>query len=94
MDRAPTTKPNVASRLIAMAVALVGDPLKVRQHIECSEQDFLAYCAGEKELPWSELDKLISLITHEQGILIAQNREFIASIRGKFPELIPTRRRN
>jgi len=89
MDRAPATKPNAASRLIAMAVALVGDPLKVRKHIECSEQDFLAYCAGEKELPSSELDKLISLITHEQGILIAQNREFIASIRSKFAELIP-----
>jgi len=92
MDRAPTTKPNIASRLIAMAVSLLGDPLKVQQHIGCSEQDFQAYCAGEKELPWSELDKLISLITHEQGILIAQNREFIASIRSKFAELVPRRR--
>ena len=37
---------NLAARLIAMAVSLVGDAGPVRKAMACSEYDFEAYCAG------------------------------------------------
>ena len=66
-----------------MAASLVGDENKVRQHMRCSEADFFMYCSGEKELPFPELDRLITLIVHEQGLLIAKHREFLAEVRGR-----------
>lgn len=75
-----STEGKTAPRLIAIAVSLVGDPQKVTKAMRCSEQDFTAYCQGTKEPPWPELDKLISLIVHEQGIIIAKNRELIAKL--------------
>ena len=42
---------NLAARLIAMAVSLVGDAGPVRKAMACSEYDFEAYCAGGKAEP-------------------------------------------
>ena len=66
-----------------MAASLVGDETKVKEKMRCSEADFLLYCAGQKEVPTSELDRLISLMVHEQLLLIAKHREFLAEIRVK-----------
>ena len=43
----------------------------------------MEYAQGKKELPWPELDRLISLIIHEQGIIIAKNRDMLAELRAK-----------
>ena len=77
MDRAPDKLPDTSSRLIAMAVSLVGSPEQVMAHMKSSKADFLAYCAGEKEPSWGELDALIGLIVREQGSMIAKNRDFM-----------------
>lgn len=66
-----------------MAVSLIGDESKVRQHTRCSDADLRLYCSGQKELPIAELDRLVSLIVHEQGMLIAKNRAYLAEIRAK-----------
>jgi hypothetical protein len=81
MDRAPSKLPNSASRLIAMAVSLVGSGDAVREHMRASQTDFTDYCAGQKEPGWSEFDRLIALIVREQGRMIAQNRELLSRIR-------------
>jgi hypothetical protein len=78
-----TTEGKTTPRLIAMAVSLVGDTRKVCEQIGCSEGELLAYCAGKKEPSWPELDRLLSLIIHEQGIIIAKNRESLAQARAK-----------
>ena len=71
MDNKQTT----SSRLIALAVSLVGDAETVRQHIKCIPTDFNDCCSGATDLTPIQLDSLISLIIHEQGLLIAKNRE-------------------
>jgi hypothetical protein len=81
MDRARSNPPNTASRLIAMAVSLVGDSRRVMEQMRCSEADFQLYCAGEREPGWSEYDRLIALIVDEQGIIIAKNRELLNKLR-------------
>lgn len=83
MDRAPSNLPNTASRLIAIAVSLVGDSRRVMEQMRCSEADFQLYCAGEKEPEWSEFDRLIGLIVREQGIVIAKNRELMNKLRDR-----------
>lgn len=81
LDRAAAKLPNTSSRLIAMAVSLVGEAHPVLLEMKCSSDDFREYCAGRKEPPWSELDRLIQLIVREQGNLIAKNRQLLAHIR-------------
>jgi hypothetical protein len=81
MDRVPPKLPNTSSRLIAMAVSLLGAADQVVAEMRCSEEDFVLYCAGSKEPSWPELDRLITLIVREQGRMIAKNRELIASVR-------------
>ena len=83
MDRDPPKLPNTSSRLIAMAVSLVGDSRKLMEHMHCSEADFLAYCDGRKEPTWPELDRLITLIVREQGKIIAHNRDLLAAQRAR-----------
>jgi hypothetical protein len=83
MDRAPDKLPNTSSRLIAMAVSLVGSALEVMAQMKSSEADFRAYCGGEKEPDGAEFSRLVSLIIREQGKLIAQNRELMAQIRAR-----------
>jgi hypothetical protein len=83
LDRAPGKLPNTSSRLIAMAVSLIGEAEAVRKEIGCSHEDFREYCAGWKEPPMPHLERLLQIIIREQGKLIAQNRELIARVRGK-----------
>ena len=51
--------------------------------MKCSNPDFLEYCAGRKEPPPEELDRLIALIVREQGRLISKNRQLLADIRAQ-----------
>lgn len=71
----------MSARLIAMAVSLVGDAGVVRNHMRCSEADFIAYCDGQKELNATMLEAVVALIVHEQGSLIAKNREMLGELR-------------
>jgi hypothetical protein len=66
-EQAPSKLPNTTSRLIAIAVSLVGDPGKVMEQMHCSEADFESYCAGLKEPEWPELDRLIALVVREHN---------------------------
>ena len=86
MDRIPGKLPNTSSRLIAMAVSLVGEAQSVMLEMKCSREDFLDYCAAQKEPQAEELDRLLKLIIREQGNMIAKNRELIATNR----ELVAT----
>ena len=81
MDRAPPKLPNTSSRLIAMAVSLVGEVQSVALEMQCSNADFLDYCAARKEPPADQLERLIALIIREQGRLISQNRQLLADMR-------------
>ena len=78
-----TTSGKTTPRLIAMAVSLVGEAHKVWARMQCTEADFLLYCAGQREPPWPEVERLISLIIHEQGIIIAKNRDMLTRLRDK-----------
>jgi hypothetical protein len=81
MDRVPPKLPNNASRLISMAVSLVGEAQAVALEMKCSSVAFREYCAGRREPPAEEFDRLVTLIIREQGKLIARNRQLIAQIR-------------
>jgi hypothetical protein len=87
MDRVPPKLPNTASRLIAMAVSLVGDAQAVALEMHSSGADFSDYAAGKKEPPREEFDRLVFLIVREQGKLIAKNRRLIAQIRAHLEDL-------
>ena len=63
----PPKLPNTSSRLIALAVSLVGSAQAVSTEMRCSDEAFLDYCAGKKEPSWPELDRLVGLIVREQG---------------------------
>jgi hypothetical protein len=66
-----------------MAASLVGSAHEVQAIMKCSAADFLEYCNGNKEPTWPELDRLIGLIIHEQGKIIAANRDLLAAVREK-----------
>lgn len=83
MDRVPGKLPNTSSRLIAMAISLVGDGERVRLAMQSSPQDFLDYCSGNKEPSHDEFELLINLIVSEQSKMIAKNRELVAQIRAR-----------
>ena len=79
----PDKLSNTTSRLIALAVSLVGSPDDVKAAMKCSDADFLAYCDGRKEPSWPELDRLITLIVREQSAIIAKNRELLDEHRAR-----------
>jgi hypothetical protein len=81
MDRGLEKIPPNASRLIAMAVSLVGSAAEVVAEMKSTDADFRAYCAAEKEPSAEEFSRLVTLIIREQGKLIAKNRELLATIR-------------
>lgn len=83
MDRLAGKLPNTTSRLIAMAVSLVGDGETVRSAMQSSAEDFGDYRAGRKEPPFPELDRLVNLIIREQGQMIARTRELLARNRAR-----------
>ena len=70
--------PTSASRLIAMAVSLVGEAQSVMLEMRCSHAEFREYCLGLKELPTAEYERLIELIGAEQRKLIDKNKELLA----------------
>jgi hypothetical protein len=80
MDRAPRKPPKNDSRLIAMAVRLVGSPEIVRNVLQTSEADFRAYRAGEKNLRSYEFDRLVALIIAEQRKIVRANRAILDEI--------------
>jgi hypothetical protein len=73
--------PSTSARLLAMAVALLGETRKVRDHMTFSDDDLLAVLAGRRELTWAELDLLTTLLVKEQGTLIAKNRDLVELLR-------------
>jgi hypothetical protein len=77
----PFALPTTSSRLLAMAVALVGEAEKVRKHMNFTEADVLAVSGGARELTWAELDLLTTLLVHEQGTMLAQNRDLKELVR-------------
>ena len=81
MDRVPPRLPNTASRLITMAVSLLGEAQAVALEMKCSATDFRDYLIGEKEPPMEEFSRLVDLVVREQARLIARNRELIAQVR-------------
>ena len=82
-SHAATPRPDTTPQLIALAVSLVGDQSKVMTQMRCSEADFLLYCSGEKALPLRELDRLVSLIVHEQQAKISAQRERLRAFRAQ-----------
>jgi hypothetical protein len=50
-----------------MAVSFVGEAQSVALEMQCTNADFLEYCAGQKEPTLAELDRLIGLIIREQA---------------------------
>ena len=77
------TSSSTSSRLIAMAIGLVGDPETVRQRIDCTPVHFSECCAGIRELGNRELGLLIDLIIQQQKALIDKHREITATVRQK-----------
>lgn len=73
--------PTTSARLLAMAVALVGEREKVRAHMSFSESELLAVLAGNRELTWNELGLLTDLLVMEQGSMIARNRDLLELLR-------------
>jgi hypothetical protein len=87
LDRVPESRERVTSRLIILAASLVGGPRTVWDYMQCSEADFLAYCAERKALPQPELERLIELIVLEQSKVIGENREILLQIGAKLKKL-------
>jgi hypothetical protein len=86
MDRAPAKLPNTTSRLIAMAIVLVGDAEDVRRIMGAADEDFAGYRSGDKEPPWQQFDRLIELIMARQREHIAESRRRLQDLKqGKPP---------
>ena len=76
-DQLPTT----SGRLLAMAVTLVGERAAVRDHMKFSDAELRAVLSGERELTWTELDLLTTLLVREQDNMIAKNRDLVELLR-------------
>ena len=83
-DPAPS-KPSTSSRLISMAVSLVGEAQSVMLEMRCSHADFREYCLGLREPNAEEFERLIELIVAEQRKMLDRNRELLAQV-GKKPQ--------
>jgi len=81
LERMPRKPPNAASRLIAMAVTLVGEAQSVMLEMRCSHAEFREYTLGLREPTAEELDRLLELIISEQRKMIERNRELAAQLR-------------
>jgi hypothetical protein len=87
LDRVPEGPERVASRLIALATSLIGEPSKVRDFMQCSEADFLDCCAARQAPSQAELERLVQLIIKEQSNIIAKNKELLSEIRAKLAKI-------
>jgi hypothetical protein len=77
MDRVPQNGEGLASKLIDMAVYLVGKA-HVMAYMRCSDDDFRDYCDARKSPPQPDIERLIELIVREQNKIIAKYREALA----------------
>jgi hypothetical protein len=77
LDQTPTT----TGRLLAMAVTLVGESATVRDHMKFSDAELRALLSGCRELTWTELDLLTTLLVREQENMIAKNRDLVELLR-------------
>lgn len=73
--------PTTSARLLAMAMALLGERAKLRDHMKFSDAGLLALLSGDRELTWTELDLLTILLVREQDSLIAKNRDLVELLR-------------
>ena len=73
--------PTTSSRLLAMAVALVGSKHEVEQYMNFTVQELVDVLAGTRELTSAELDLLTVLLVNEQGHLMTQNRDLKELLR-------------
>ena len=83
MDRGRDKLPNTTSRLIAMAVTLVGSAQVVRERMGCEVDDFVDYRAGKKEPDWVQFGRLVELIIAEQRKVITANRTALDTISSR-----------
>ena len=83
MDRPPAGLPTTTSRLIAMAILLVGDDEEVRRTMRAAGEDFALYRKGAKEPPWQQFDRLIELIIARQRQQIQETRRRLEQARKK-----------
>ena len=81
-ERAAARPPSTASRLIAMAVSLVGEAQSVMLEMRCSHAEFREYCLGLREPSAEEFERLMDLIVSEQRKLLDKHRELLAQLRG------------
>jgi hypothetical protein len=86
LDRAPDSLERVTRSLILMAASLVGEPNKVREHMQCSETDFQEYCAARKTPPQPEIE-LGELVSREHAKIIEKSRGIILEIRARLEKL-------
>ncbi|HEY8251060.1 MAG TPA: hypothetical protein VIG70_10665 [Burkholderiales bacterium] len=82
-DRAQPKLPTTTSRLIAVAVSLVGEAQSVMLEMKCSHADLREYCFGLREPSAEEFDRLVELIVVEQRKMLEQNRELLAQARAR-----------
>lgn len=83
MDRIPEGISRATSRLITMAVSLLGDEEAVRKELNCSLPDFRAFIAMHKPPTAEQLNTLISIVVREQRSLIVKSRELSAELRAR-----------
>ena len=77
----PDVGPKTSSRMIAMAVSLVGSPDPVRKAMALSTDEFEKLGAGLQDLTRAQFDQLVSIIFLEQSRLIERNRALISRIK-------------
>jgi hypothetical protein len=77
----PENAEGVASKLIGMAVSLVGKA-HVMAYMKCSDDDFRDYYDARKSPPQPDIERLIQLILREQNKIIAKYRELLAKNSG------------
>jgi hypothetical protein len=83
VERTPARTPNTCSRLIDMAVSLVGGAQSVMLAMRCSHAEFREYCLGLREPSAEEFERLVDLIVSEQRKLLEKHRELLARVSEK-----------
>lgn len=83
VERTSANAPSTCSRLIGMAVSLVGEAQSVMLEMRCSHAEFREYCLGLREPSAEEFERLVDLIVSEQRKLIEKHRELLAQVNEK-----------
>ena len=80
MERAPQNLPNTSSRLVAMAVRLLGSRSALQARLRWSDEQLELYSSGRGEPSFDEFAGLVSLIVDEQRAVIEKNRVLLSEI--------------